>query len=140
MVCGIRERKLLFFPPSQQFSPARLCVPLLSFTTNGPFLSFAAVSFIVIVIYAVTLMIYSVLYVAAWFWRSASLIGPSIRRRLTRSWQPNVYVRRGKPCGLHLCCGWKCFLSARDNHLAAFKYKVKWLFGSFSQQILLPAF
>lgn len=53
--------------PLSSFFPARLCVPLLSFTTNGPFLSFAAASFIVIVIYAGTLMMYSVLYVATWF-------------------------------------------------------------------------
>lgn len=58
-------------------------------------------------------------------------------------WQPNRKgTWDGGACGLHLCCGCKCFLSARDNHLAAFRYKVKWLFGSFSQllQILLPAF
>lgn len=64
MVCGIRERKLLFSPPSQRFPPALLCVPLLSFIIKGPFLSFAAVSFIVAIIYAATLMMYSVV---AWF-------------------------------------------------------------------------
>lgn len=66
MVCGIRERKLLFSPPSQQFSPARLCVPPPFIHHKWClFLSFAGRSFVVIVIYAATLMIYSVLYVAA---------------------------------------------------------------------------
>lgn len=124
MVCGIRERKLLFSPPSQQFSPARLCVPLLSFTTNGPFLSFAAVSSIAIVIYAATLMMYSVLYVAACFLERCIINGSQRQAALDAQLAAKRERETGGPCGLHLCRGWECFLSARDNHLAAFRYKV----------------
>lgn len=109
MVCGIRERKLLFSPPSQQFSPAWLCVPILSFTTNGPFLSFAAVSYIVIVIYAATLMMYSVLCLAARFLVQCIINESQHQAALDAQLAAKREREMGRPCGLHLFCGWKCF-------------------------------